>query len=419
MTTKRVLTDKAVQALKPAPAEQRYNAHDALVPGLSVRVTDRGHKTFVLGARFPGSANYTVRELGEVGAITLAAARDKAREWIAQIKAGKDPREVERAATPDTFAAVAEKFISRHLPGKRKARIVEREIRAELIPILGSRPITEITRGELIRLLEAIADRGRTAAYARNVYGHLKVLLNWAIARDILETSPCDRIVPKALFGEKRIRERVLSDDELLALWRGANRVGYPFGALVQMIMLTGGRLNEVASAQWNEFGPKLWTIPAERFKMNAVHLVPLTDAMSRLLDTLPRWKRGDFIFTTTGGERPYSGFSSAKAKLDHQMLLSWRAIGRAQGVDRRNAQIENWTLHDIRRTVRTRLSALRVPEQTAELVIGHAKKGMTRVYDQHAYIDEMREALEAWNAKLESIIQPLPANVVPLRGVS
>src|SRR5262245_34888970 len=95
---KRILTDKFILGLKPAPAGQRHIAHDALVPGLGVRVTSNGHKTFILGARYPGSNNFVRRELGEVGAITLAAARDKAREWLALIKAGKDPRNVERAA---------------------------------------------------------------------------------------------------------------------------------------------------------------------------------------------------------------------------------------------------------------------------------------------------------------------------------
>jgi integrase len=106
---------------------------------------------------------------------------------------------------------------------------------------------------------------------------------------------------------------------------------------------------------------------------------------------------------------------------LEKEMLRSWRALGRAQGIDRRNAKIGNWSLHDVRRTVRTRLSALRVPEQIAELVIGHAKRGLVRVYDQHKYIDEMREALTLWNNKLESIVNrpPAGANVVPLRGAS
>jgi integrase len=284
--------------------------------------------------------------------------------------------------------------------------VVEREIRTELIPILGARPIAEITRRDIVVLMEAIADRGRTGAHARNIYAHIKTLFNWAINRSIygLEASPCDRLQPKALFGEKRIRERVLDDDELRALWRAAGRMGYPYGSLVQFIMLTGCRRDEALGAVWSEFGPKLWTVPAERFKQGTAHVVPLTEVMTTLLNDLPRWARGDYVFSFSG-ERPYAGLSYAKAKLDREMLLSWRALGRAQGINRRNAKIEGWTLHDIRRTVRTRLSALRVPEQTAELVIGHSKRGLVRVYDQHKYIDEMREALEAWNAKLESIV--------------
>jgi len=383
----------------------------------------------VLGARYPGSVHFKRRELGEVGAITLAAARDKARAWISNIKLGRDPREVERAATTaamlsaaNTFACVADEFIARHLQGKRKARVVEREIRTELIPVLGARQISEITRRDIVQLVEAIADRGRTAAHARNIYGHVKTLFNWAIARDIygLEVSPCDRIQPKALFGEKRIRERALDDDELRALWRACHRLGYPYGSLVQWIMLTGCRLDEARQARWGEFTPKLWTVPPERFKMSTVHVVPLTDAMITLLDALPRWKRGDYVFSASGGERPFGGHSCAKARLDREMVRSWRAIGRVQGIDRRNAQIENWTLHDIRRTVRTRLSALRVPEQIAELVIGHAKRGLIRVYDQHKYADEVREALALWNAKLETIVNPpIAPNVVSLRGAS
>jgi len=299
---------------------------------------------------------------------------------------------------------------------------VAHEIRRELIPVLGPRPIGEITRREIVTLLEGITDRdgATTNAYARNIFGHLSVLFNWAIARDIynLEVSPCDRIKPTALFGEKRIRERVLTDDELRALWRASGRLGYPFGSLVRLLMLTGCRLNEVAGAQWTEFSPQQWTVPAERHKMNAVHIVPLTTSMSTLISTLPRWIRGDFVFSVNG-ERPYNGTWYGKRLLEREMLRSWRAIGRVQGIDRRNARFERFTLHDIRRTVRTRLSALRVPEQIAELVIGHAKRGLIRVYDQHQYLDEMREALEAWNKRLEMIVNPPPSNVVALRGVS
>jgi hypothetical protein len=138
---------------------------------------------------------------------------------------------------------------------------------------------------------------------------------------------------------------------------------------------------------------------------------------MIEWLDTLPRWKAGDYLFSTDG-RKPFNGFSKSKERLDAQMLLSWRALGRVQGIER-DALDEGWTHHDIRRTVRTRLSALRVPEQVAELVIGHAKRGLARIYDQHEFIDEMREALAAWNTLLASIVSPPPSNVVPMRSVS
>jgi integrase len=384
MNKRRVLTDKSIASFKPAPAGQRTTIYDALVPGLAVRITDRGHKTFILGARYPGSANFTVRELGEVGAITLTAVRDKAREWLALIKAGKDPREAERAAAAaaqlqmaTTFEAVSEEFFKRHLKGKRQARTVEYEFRRELIPVFGPRPITEITRRDVVTLLEKIADRGRTGAHARNIHAHIKILFNWAINRGIydLETSPCDRIQPKALFGERRIRDRVLDNDELRALWRAADRLGYPYGTLVKFIALTGCRRDEAVGARWGEFGPKLWTVPAERFKQGTAHVVPLTEAMTTLLDGLPRWARGDYVFSFNGALVPMPVCPTPRSSWSRRCCAPGARSVAPKVSTGRNLKPENWTLHDIRRTVRTGLSALRVPEQIAELVIGHAKR--------------------------------------------
>src|SRR5262245_61769017 len=136
---KKLLTDKSVAALKPARAGRRYIIGDIAVPGLGVRVTANGHRTYVLGARFPGSKFFVRREIAEVGTITLAAAREKAREWLVAIKQGVDP--TKKAPAPllndTTFAHVAEAFIARHLPGQRKGTRVAHEIRKELIPHWG------------------------------------------------------------------------------------------------------------------------------------------------------------------------------------------------------------------------------------------------------------------------------------------
>jgi integrase len=163
-----------------------------------------------------------------------------------------------------------------------------------------------------------------------------------------------------------------------------------------------------VSDACWSEFDlkNKLWTVPPERFKSNASHLVPLSDEAMAILESLPRFTKGDHLFTSTYGEKPVSGFSKAKAHLDAWMK---KQLG----------TIPPWVIHDIRRTVRTRLASLRVPDLVAEMVIGHGRKGLQRVYDQHTYEPEMREALELWAARLRDIVTLPPDNVVSLnRGM-
>jgi integrase len=402
-----VLTERLIANLKPAAPGKRYIRQDAVVPGVEVRVTDRGHKTFLLGARYPGSPHFTRRQLGEVGVISLANAREKARHWLESIKGGTDPRveierqrAAEREAEANVFAAVAEAFIARHLRGKRRADRAAREIRTELVSQWGRRPIAEITRADAVRLIEAIVDRP-APAYAHNIFAHARGMFNWCINRGIygLESSPFDRLRPEALIGPRRVRDRVLTDDEIRKAWLATAALGYPWGQAVRLLMLSGVRLREAADAQWQEFdlANRLWTIPPERFKVKAAHTVPLTDDMVELIQELPRWHGSDLLFTCTG--KPLVNFAKPKERLDRLM----------------GGDVPPWVVHDVRRTVRTRLSQLRVPESVAELVIGHSKRGLARVYDQHRFIDEMREALEAWNARLRSIIYP-QEKVVPLR---
>jgi integrase len=338
------------------------------------------------------------------------------------IRKGVDPRQnasdqrsAEHKRRSNTFGAVAETYIKQRISKQRRAVATEREIRKELIGRWAERPITEITKGDVIEMVEEIA--AEHPRQAHNIFGHLRTLLNWAIERDVygLEASPCDRIKPTRLIGEKSIRQRVLTDDELRAIWKatrsederrplGAN---YPYGAFVRLLMLTGQRKAEVADAQWREFDlpKKLWTIPAERFKSDAVHVVPLSDDAVALLEDLPRFRGGDYVFSTVHGQKPINGFANGKRWVDR---LTAEALG---------ALPERWTFHDIRRTVRTRLSGLRISEPVAEMVIGHARKGLARIYDQHQYLDEMREALDAWAMRLRSIVEPPPENVVDLHA--
>jgi integrase len=289
------------------------------------------------------------------------------------------------------------------------------------LPPWRNKPLSAITRKDVTRLVDEIKDRG--ALYqAHNILGHAKTLFNWAIERGIygIETSPCDRIKPSRLIGPKSPRQRVLSDLEIAALWRATKRMGYPVGSLFQMLLMTGQRKSEVAEAQWREFDMRnqLWTVPPERFKSDATHVVPLSNDGMSLLETLPRWKGGDFLFSSHGGKKPVNGFSKAKLQLDRRMLLTLKALARKRGDDPRNVLLQPFVLHDLRRTMRTRLSSLRVVDEVAEMVIGHGRKGIQRVYDQHGYLPEMREALDKWATLLRSIVAQPASNVVPLRGV-
>jgi integrase len=148
----------------------------------------------------------------------------------------------------------------------------------------------------------------------------------------------------------------------------------------------------------WSEvdLAKGIWTIPAERMKADAPHIVPLAPEAVAILESLPRWT-GPFVFSTTGGARPISGFSKMKTRIDTAIA----------------EPIEPWRFHDLRRTMRTGLSALRIPDTVSELCIAHTQKGLHKVYDQHAYLDEKRHAFEAWANRVMSIVDPGEASNV------
>jgi integrase len=196
----------------------------------------------------------------------------------------------------------------------------------------------------------------------------------------------------------------------------------YPVGLVYELLMLTGLRLNEVADANWSEIDAagKLWIIPKERMKGKngkaRAHAVPLTEDMLAVLSKLPRFDRGDFLFSTTFGASPVWMSSKVKARVDARMLRTLRALARRRGDDPAKVTLAPWTNHDIRRSVRSQLSRLKVTEEAREAVLGHVRPGIKRVYDLHDYLLEKREALEAWGARLRTILEPLPAKVVTPR---
>jgi integrase len=428
---KQNLTDRTLKSLKP-DKNKTYDLMDSIVPGLGVRVLDSGRRTFVLVTRYPGSNNPTRRALGEYGELTLEKARDKARGWLELIRKGVDPKEheerqrlAEQRKRANSFAAIAEKFITYiHRQKLRTADAMERNLRATFIKRWASRPITEITSHDVGRVIHEAVDRGSTYQ-AFHDFALIRRMFNWAIGTDEygLETNPCDRLNTKDAIGERYSRNRVLSDDELRALWRATDRLPYPYGALYRMLAWTGLRLGEVCGAHWSEFDleRREWTIPAERMKKvkggAKPFMVPLTDAMVKVLESLPRFTSGDFLFSHNSGKVPLRPdlFSDPKERLDRIMLEELRKLAGKAGKDPKRVTLPDFVNHDIRRTVRTHLSALKIGEEVREAVLAHVRPGIKGTYDKHQYLDEKREALTLWNARLRSIVKPPPANVVDL----
>jgi integrase len=417
MNKKTFRTDRQLRALKPGT--HWYDVYDELQRGLAVRVGPKNsngnfRRTFVMVARFSGT-HPTRRALGEYGSLSLEEARDKAAEWRKILSKGKDPkREEERSRREDlrkqktTFESVVEAFVTTVLCHQRKGKVVERQLRREYIPTLGSRPIDSITSLDVSDIIRAVVKRGAIHE-AHNLLGVIRRLYTWAINCGAygLESSPCDRLRPKDVIGVgKTIRQRVLTDAELRALWSATapDRMNYPFAPMYRLLAATGQRKSEVAEATWAEFDleKRLWEIPASRMKADAPHVVPLSDMAMEILESLPRFDGGNHLFSTTFGKKPVSGFSKSKRRLD---TLMHEQLG----------NLEPFVLHDIRRTVRTRLSAAPVEDRVRELVIAHAQQGLHKVYDRHAYLDEKKLALDWWAGRLRDIVKPAPANVVRL----
>ncbi|MFZ3327922.1 MAG: integrase arm-type DNA-binding domain-containing protein [Methylocella sp.] len=405
---KTTLTDRALKAMKPAAPGSRKMIWDAAVPSFGVRVSEHGKLTFIVMRRLRGKI--VRRMIGQYPVTTLAKAREGALEALRDFERGIDPKEKKEAKAradahlrANSFSSVAEEFITRHVAKLRSAPEVEAAIRRELIGRWGGRPITEINRRDIVYTLEEIADSGRPYA-AHKLFNYVSKLFGWAISRSLygLEVSPCTGIRTSEIIGKKEPRQRVLNDAEIRAVWTAAQGIGYPAGPFARMLLISGQRLREVAEVRWAEIDldKALWTIPPERMKGDAAHEVPLPPMAVDILKGLPRW-HGDFVFTTTGGARPISGFSKMKLRINAAM----------------KEPIAPWRFHDLRRTMRTGLGALPVPNNVAELCIAHAQPGLHRTYDLHSYRDEKRRAFELWAARLAEIVEPRdPENVVRLR---
>jgi integrase len=279
--------------------------------------------------------------------------------------------------------------------------------------------VQEISRRDVVELLDSIVDEGRGTT-ANRLLAAIRKLFNWCIERGVLEPSPCAGIKAPA---RETSRERVLSDEELPWLWQACCDQGYPFGPLVQLLILTGQCRDEglmtLGEASLDE---RLWTIPSGRAKNGIEHVVPLSRAVVETFEALPRigGPRG-FIFTTTG-RTSVSGFSCAKALADRRMLEIARAEAGEAEEDPDAVEIPHWTLHDLRRTAASGMARLGHPPHVVEAVLNHRSgtiRGVAAVSNRHPYAEEKRRALEACSRCVVELVSWSPAdNVVFMEAV-
>ena len=406
---KKLLTDRTLKALKPAPAGKRVTVWDAALAGFGVRVTDRGVISFHVMRRLPGKPHPVRVGLGQYPTLTLSAARKAAGDALGDLAKGIHPRERTRAlrVAEDrrkavTVAHVVEEFVERHLSRKRTGHVVGQLLRRELVSRWGDRPITDITRADVIGMVEAIG--GSSPSAARQAWLYTSRLFGWALNRDIygLTASPCDRIRIADLIVLPKPRERVLHSGELRAIWQVTGAGEFPFDSFLRLLLLLGCRRGELAGMRRDELdlAAGLWQLAGIRTKNEQPRTIPLSRQAAAILASLPTFT-GPFVFSTDSGTQPIVGFSKWKRRLDHRV-----------GTDISTS----WTLHDIRRTMRTGLSALPISGTVAELMIGHKQRGIRAVYDRFAYLDEQRSGFELWAARLRDIVEPPPENVVVLR---
>ena len=401
------LTEAMIEKLRPPPGG-RMEIFDAIVPGLAVRLTPNGAKSFVVRGRVKGWHAPIRITLGDARGMKLSAARQEASDVLRALRAGTDPREVRRLRKLEAekagslrFEHVVETFIGKHAKRNRSWRQNEALFANHVTPHWRGRLLTEITRADMVALLDKIEDH--TSIYQANrVLAAVRKLYNWAILRGLVSSSPI--VAGMAREGE-RARTRYLDFDEIRLVWPAAGRLGHPFGPLFKFLLVTGQRRSEAAGARWSSIHDRMWTLTPEETKAEREHLVPLSDLAQEILAALPRIsdpasKQAVYVFTTIGSA-PVSGFGRAKAKLEEFIR---------EQVDAQSLKpIASWRLHDLRRTVATHMEdALGIPPHIVGSVLNHAPsgyKGVTSVYTRGDLIFERRRALTAWARLLRLVI--------------
>ncbi|MBM4275597.1 MAG: DUF4102 domain-containing protein [Deltaproteobacteria bacterium] len=399
-------TDMLLRNLKPQA--QRYLVWEN--NGFGIRVSPKGRKSFIYSYRFERKARFLT--LGDYPRMTLADAHKAHAEARKKLEQGIDPgaeavteREEERKAP--TVATLADEYLEKWAkPRKRSWQEDKRILEKDILPIWGPRKAKDITRRDVIRLLDGIVDRG-AGIMANRTLATIRKMFNFAVSRDIVAVSPC--LAVRAPAPEQQ-RDRVLTTEEIRALWHGleeAKMMSKGTKLALKLQLATAQRKSEIVSAAWEEFDfadGGWWTIPPEKAKNKLAHRVPLSPlAVELLQEAKALVMDSPWVFPSPQTDRHIT-----PEAVDHAL--------RRHGLGDLGF---TFLPHDLRRTAASHMTGMGISRLVVSKLLNHVERGVTAVYDRHSYDREKRQALEAWGRKLNSIIEDVKTNVIPIPMVS
>jgi integrase len=364
------LSDTTIRNLKPGPRQMFYR--DETVRGFGIRVSPKGTKTFVL----MHGADRRLTTIGRYGIITLQEARLAAKKMLPERTLGR--------YTPltATFREAFSVYVATHLPNNRTAYESERVLTKHVLPALQSKKLTEIHYQHVAEII----DRIKTKPAANHLYTETRVFFNWAVKRRYLTLFP---LAGSTQPHPSVNRERVLTHDELRRIWHAAAEIGYRYGTIVQLLMLTGQRRGETSKLEWDYIKGDQISFPAAIVKNKRTHTIPIGSMAVNVIENIER--RSPMLFPAEGhDDRPFAAWSSAFLRLEALSGCS------------------NFTLHDLRRTFATELASLGVAIHVIEKLLNHSSgqiSGVAAIYNRFSYAKEMRVAILLWENHLAKIV--------------
>jgi len=374
------LTELTIRKAKPA--DKRYDLFDASARGLGLRVAISGTKSWFIMRRFNGRMLRIT--FGRYPEISLANARLKVPEVLREMADGR----TQGQRKTDLFKIVLEEWLKKDQAKNKSVHQVKMAMYLHALPALGNMSVTSITKRDVNKMIDKVVDAGSPVA-ANRILAYTKRFFSWCKERDILDQSPVEAI---KLPSKENDRDRVLNLGEIKSFWISCDKMGYPWGPVFQLLLLTGARLKEVSQASWSEISisDRTLDLPRSRTKNERAHQIQLSVQTLKILLSLPKVEGQDFLFSTNG-KTPVSGFSKVKKRLD--MLCG----------------VTNWRFHDLRRSFATHSSEkLSVSPVIVDKILNHRTgqvRGVTAVYQRGEYLAERREALQKWGDYIERLV--------------